>query len=260
MNFGLEGKHALIGGGSKGLGLASALALAREGCRVTLVSRSEQNLRTAANQFESGGVVGLIPADLSTCDGRAECLAKMKSLPPVDILVNNTGGPPPGGSFVHDHQAWEKACEQLLYYVRDMCEAFLPGMRARGWGRVITITSITVKEPSVNLALSNIFRSAVTAYLKGLSKEAASDGVTVNNLLPGAFLTARYEEILAALSLKTGKPVDLLAKDVAARSPQGRFQRLEEFGAAAAFLASSQASGINGVSLPVDGGTLSGLF
>lgn len=260
MDFQISGKHALVGGGSKGLGLASAVALAREGCTISLVSRSMDNLASALDAFPDGSQVHLVDADLSTADGRKACLESARATGPIDILVNNTGGPPAGGSLVHDGNAWQKACDQLLYYVRDMCEGVLPDMKKSGWGRVITITSITVKEPSPMLVLSNVFRAAVTSYLKGLSLEVAAQGITVNTVLPAAFKTARYDELLEAASARTGKSVEELAEEVAARSPQNRFQKPEELGSLVAFLASGPSSGINGSAIAVDGGTLRGLF
>ncbi|MFH0954298.1 MAG: SDR family oxidoreductase [Verrucomicrobiota bacterium] len=259
MNFGLEGRKALIGGASRGLGLATAQALAAEGCEVAIVSRSEDRLREAAKTFENGQVL-TIAADLSTEQGVSKCLAEADAWGPVDVLVNNTGGPPAGRTFDADDQAWQKAYQSLLVYVRKMCEHFVPGMRQRKWGRVITITSFTVKEPVDHLVLSNVFRSGVTAYLKVLAREAAPDGVTVNTVLPGAYRTARYEELMDGMSRTSGKDRETIAQEIAAKLPQRRFQRPEELGAVVAFLASRQASAITGAAIPVEGGMLQGLL
>lgn len=260
MDFGLKGKRALVGGASKGLGLACARALAEEGCAVALVSRSRENLDAALKTLTADTALLPIVADLSTEDGVNTCLRAAQAWGPIDILVNNTGGPPPGTSMEHDEKAWLKACESLLFYVKRMCEALVPPMRERRWGRVITITSKTVKEPAGNLVLSNVFRSAVTAYLKGLSTEVAGDGVTVNTVLPGAFRTERYEQLLDAAVARSGREKEEIAAEIVAELPIHRFQRTEELGALVAFLASEPASGINGTAIPVDGGAIKGLF
>lgn len=260
MNFGLEGKRALVGGASKGLGLACAQALAAEGCAVALVSRSRANLDAALHSFEPTAELLPIEADLSMQSGVDACLRAAREWGTIDVLVNNTGGPPPGTSMEHDEAVWLAACESLLLYIKRMCEALVPPMRSRGWGRVITITSRTVKEPAGNLVLSNVFRTAVTAYLKGLSTEVAVDGVTVNTVLPGAFRTERYEQLLDAAVQRTGKEKEGIAAEIIAELPMRRFQRPEELGVLVAFLASDQASGITGTAIPVDGGAIKGLF
>jgi len=260
MNCGLGAKHALVGGASKGLGLAAAQALAAEGCAVTMVSRSAANLKAARNLLPQSSDVHCVAADLTTRAGLDACAREVAHGGPVDILVNNTGGPPPGGSFAHTDDEWVQAGEALLLYVKRACELFVPGMRERGWGRVITITSRTVKEPAPHLVLSNVYRSGVTAYLKILAKEVAADGVTVNTVLPGAFRTERYEQLLRSAAERTGRTTEEIAREVEEENPQKRFQRPEELGALIAFLASEPASGINGIAIPVDGGGLMGLL
>lgn len=260
MEFGLAGKKALVGGASKGLGLATARALAEEGCDVAIVGRSAQNLEHALGTFGGSQKVKGIQADLGTSDGLSTCFDQADRWGRIDILVNNTGGPPPGGSFDHDEQTWQHAYESLLLYVKKACEHFVPAMRSAGWGRVITITSRTVKEPAAQLVLSNVFRSGVTAYLKVLAREVAPDGVTVNSVLPGAFLTERYEELLEIMASRSGKTREAMAAEVEAGLPQRRFNRPEELGALVAFLASEQASGITGTAVPVDGGSLLSLL
>lgn len=227
---------------------------------MALVSRSRSNLDAALRTF--GPATELLPivADLSTQTGVEACLSAAREWGGIDVLVNNTGGPPPGASMEHDEATWLAACESLLLYVKRMCEALVPAMRSRGWGRVITITSRTVKEPAGNLVLSNVFRTAATAYLKGLSTEVAVDGVTVNTVLPGAFRTERYEQLLDAAVARTGKEKEAIATEIIAELPMRRFQRPEELGALVAFLASDKASGITGTAIPVDGGAIKGLF
>ncbi len=260
MNLGLSGRKALVGGASKGLGLAAARALAAEGCEVAIVSRSEDNLRAAAAGFPAVSRVATIAADLSTADGVKACLARADAWGPVDILVNNTGGPPAGRAFDPDDAAWQKAYESLVVYVRRMCAHFVPGMRAKKWGRVITITSYAVKEPVEHLVLSNVFRAGVTAYLKTLSREVAADGITVNTVLPGAYRTDRYEQLLENAARQTGREKEEVARELIEKLPQRRFQRVEELGALVAFLASAQASGITGAAIPADGGMLQGML
>jgi 3-oxoacyl-[acyl-carrier protein] reductase len=260
VNFGLKGKKALVGGASKGLGLAAAKALASEGCEVAIVSRSQENLKAALQSFAPGQKIIAIEADLATAAGVRACVAKADEWGPVDILVNNTGGPPAGRSFELDEADWMKAYESLLLYTKRMCDHFVPGMRERKWGRVITVTSYAVKEPLEHLVLSNVFRTGVTAYLKVLAKEIAADGVTVNTVLPGAYRTARYEQLLENTAKRSGKDKETVAGELIARLPQRRFQQPEELGALVAFLASEQASGITGAAVPADGGMLQSLL
>lgn len=260
MDLGIAHRRALVGGASAGLGLASAVALAREGCAVAIVSRSAARLRKALESFPAGAEVVPIEADLSTPEGVSACLTAADAWGPVDILVNNTGGPPAGRTFSHGDDAWRQAHDSLLLYVRRMCEHFVPGMRARRWGRIITVTSLTVKEPAPNLVLSNVFRAAVTAYLKGLAREVAADGITVNTVLPGAYHTARYDELIENTMRQSGRSREAVTQELLARLPQGRFQEPAELGALVAFLSSEQAAAVTGAAIPAEGGMLQGLL
>lgn len=260
MNFGLEGKRALVGGASRGLGLAAALALADEGCEVALVSRSEEHLAVAARHFPDGEKVKLIAADLSTQSGIEQCAAALRDWGDPDILINNTGGPPAGASLQFNDDVWRQAHEALLLYVKRICDRFVPPMRKRHWGRVVTIASFTAREPAEQLVLSNVYRAGVLAYMKGLAREVAADGVTVNTVLPGAYLTERYVQLLDHRAQAMGKTRQEVEKEVLAQLPQRRFQRPEELGAVIAFLASHQASAITGAAIPVDGGLLRGIW
>lgn len=260
MDLGIKGRKALVGGASKGLGLAAARALAAEGCAVALVSRSRANLEAAQRGFPAGSDVTIIEADLATPEGVEACIRAADAWGGVDILVNNTGGPAAGRSFELAEDAWRRAHESLLIYVKKMCDRFVPPMRERKWGRVITITSLTVREPVENLVLSNVYRAGLTAYLKGLAREIAADGVTVNSVLPGAYLTERYDQLLENAAKRTGATKEKAAADVVARMPQGRFQQPEELGSIVAFLASERATAITGAAIPCEGGVLRSLF
>ena len=259
MDLGIRGKKALVGGASKGLGLAAAQALADEGCEVAIISRSWENLDQAMRTFKPGQTVTSIAADLSTEEGLLACMEQADAWGSVDILVNNTGGPPAGKSMDLGDDIWRKANESILIFVKKMCDHFVPPMRNRKWGRVITITSLTVREPVENLVLSNVYRAGVTAYLKGLAREVAGDGITVNSIMPGAYLTERYEQLIANTMSATGKKRDDVANDILARLPQGRFQHPAELGAITAFLASEKASAITGAAIPAEGGMLRGM-
>lgn len=259
MDLGIKGRRALVGGASKGLGLAAARALADEGCAVAIVSRSRANLDVAVRGFPGGADVLAIEADLSTPEGVASCISRADAWGSVDILVNNTGGPPAGRSFELPEEAWHRAHESLVIYVKKICDHFVPRMREQKWGRVITITSLTVREPADNLVLSNVYRAGLTAYLKVLAREVAADGVTVNSVLPGAYLTERYEQLLDNVAKRTGGTRESAAAEAIARLPQGRFQQPAELGAIVAFLASERATAITGAAVPCEGGMLRGL-
>lgn len=260
MDLGLVGKRALVGGGSKGLGLAAALALAREGCLVAIVSRSKENLEHAKAQFPDPSSVLTIAADLSTREG-IDCIsASIREWGNPDILVNNTGGPPAGRFFELSEEQWARAHESLLLYVKRMCDLFVPHMREQKWGRIITIASYTAREPVDNLTLSNVYRAGILAYAKTLARELAPYGITVNTVLPGAYLTERYQALLQHRAKTTGRAIDDVQREVLAQLPQGRFQQPEELGAVVAFLASVKASAITGAAIPVEGGLLRGIW
>jgi len=263
MNLGLKGKSALVGGASRGLGYACAHNLAAEGARVTLCSRDETDISRAAERIrdETGGQVHAVAADQSTPDGIERMLREARErFGPIDILVNNTGGPPPGLFADHDDDAWQAAFEGLILSVVRLCRGVLPEMIARGWGRIITNTSFTVKEPAEQLVLSNALRAAVVALSKTLSREVAASGITVNCVAPGAFDTERLERLFDAQALAQGITPEEIRQQWTDRIPAARILESKELAAAIAFLASEQAAAITGVCLPVDGGMLHGLF
>ncbi len=250
MDLGISGRRAAVAAASAGLGLASARALAAEGARVAVCGRDQRRLddAVAAITREGGDAVGLV-ADVSTTSGAAGFVAEAtEALGGLDILVPNAGGPPPGTFASTDLDAYGPALELNLLSTVAMCKAAVPALVAQGWGRVVAITSISVRQPIDVLILSNTARAGVTGFLKTLALEVAPHGVTVNTVQPGSHATDRMT------SLHGG---DLQA--VAASTPTGAVGRPEDFGAAVAFLCSDHARFITGASLPVDGGVHKGL-
>jgi 3-oxoacyl-[acyl-carrier protein] reductase len=263
MDLGLRGKVALVAAASRGLGRAIATELANEGTNLVLCARGADGLAAARNEIASatGVEVHAVVADLSTLDGVQrvvnEALARYSN---VDILVTNAGGPPAGTFDMHAWDAWERAVNLTLRSVVEMTRAVLPGMRQRKWGRIINVTSIAVKQPVDNLMLSNSVRSAVTGFARTLANEVATDGVTVNNILPGYTRTERVEELAAATAAKEGlTPADIVGR-FEKEIPMRRLGEPAEFAALAAFLASERASYITGQSIAVDGGWIRGLL
>ncbi len=254
----LNGKNALIGGGSDGIGLASAQALARTGANITLVARNEERLQTALatldisqNQQHDFLVLDFaqpaqVENDLSAYLG--------KNNPTFHILVNNSGGPAAGAAHTAALDAFAAAFAQHLLSAQVLLKALLPNMRASGYGRIINIISTSVKQPLPNLGVSNTIRGAVASWAKTLSLELAADGITVNNVLPGATNTARLQTLIEQKSKKTGASIESVTEEMLAEIPARRFAEPQEIAAAVAFLASPAAAYINGINLPVDGG------
>lgn len=242
MDLGIAGKVALVTGASRGLGFAAAAALAAEGCRVAICGRDTARITEAAASIGAHPIV----ADMSAPDGPKRAVAKAAdALGPVDILVANAGGPVPGGFLDVTEDDWEKAVQQNLMGTIRLMAAAVPGMRERGWGRIVTITSRTVREAIDGLVLSNATRAGVAGAVRTLAREVARDGVTVNNVLPGSFATERLVELHGS------------AEAVAQRgkeTPMGRIGEACELGAVIVFLASRQASYLTGASILVDGG------
>lgn len=262
MDLGLRDKVALVAAASKGLGRAIAEQLAAEGASVIICARGEDDLLIAKRSIESrtAANVHAIVADVSDAaqlDKLAkEALAKWGR---VDVLVTNSGGPPSGPFETFDWAVWDNALKVLLRSAVELTRAVLPGMRERKWGRIINVTSITVKQPVDNLMLSNSIRAAVTGFARTLANEVATDGITVNNVLPGYTRTERVEQLADATAAREG----LTRRDVVARFenqiPMRRLGEPQEFAALAAFLASTHASYITGQSIAVDGGWIKSL-
>ncbi|HXS33928.1 MAG TPA: SDR family oxidoreductase [Solirubrobacterales bacterium] len=247
MDLGLEGRVALVMGASRGLGRAIAAALAREGARVAIASRSGEKLEQAT--AEIGDAVTPFVADASDLDRLATLPAEVaEALGPVEILVTNTGGPPFGGALDHELEDWETAYRSLVLAPRLLTGAVLPGMRERSWGRIVNVGSTSTREPIPGLNLSNAHRMAAVGFLKTLSQEVAADGITVNTVATGRFGTERLADHTGSLE----------AAEEAAKQevPAARLGRPEEYGDLVTFLCSDRAAYITGTVIPIDGGLL----
>lgn len=251
MDLGIKGRRALIMGASRGLGRAIAEGLLAEGVAVTAVARN-----AATIEAWGGGMSGLtaVSADLSDVAAIDALADRLLADDGVDILVNNSGGPPPGPAATMARADWLRQFETMAANLFHLSGRLLPPMRERGWGRIVTVASSGVEQPIPNLALSNGIRAAVLGWSKTLAAEVAGDGVTVNVVLPGRIETTRLAELDAANAARSGSSVEAVQKASIAAIPAGRYGRPEEFAAAVVFLASNQASYVTGTKLRVDGG------
>ena len=251
MDLNLAGRRALVTGASTGLGKSTALALAQEGVEVTIASRSEEKLVAAKEEITSlvpSAAVHIVPADVTSNEAVALMAATAEeAMGGVDILIANAGGPPPGNFASTSLDAYAEALQLNLVSTVAMCSALVPAMQQRKWGRVVAITSLSVREPIGTLILSNTARAGVTGFLKTLAREVASDGVTVNSLQPGLHRTPRLEALHANLA------------ESAAAIPAGIIGDPDDFGRVAAFLCSDFAKFITGAAIPLDGGAAHGL-
>ena len=266
MDLGIAGKWALVGGASKGLGWGCARALALEGVNVVMVARGAEVLNKAVDDLrdETGGKVKLIALaqDITTSAGR-EAIWNVAGGPgkDYDIVVTNAGGPPPGDFRDWDREAWIKAIDGNMLTPIELIKATVDGMAARGFGRIVNITSSAVKAPIDVLGLSNGARSGLTGFVAGAARsKIAASGVTINNLLPGKFDTDRLATTLGMAAQKTGKTIEDVRQAQQATIPAGRFGTPEEFGAICAFLCSQQAGYITGQNILPDGGAYPGTY
>ncbi len=262
MDLGISGKWALVCAASKGLGKGCAAALVKEGVNVVITARGAEALEAAAAELRAlnGAVqVKAVAGDIATEAGRAAALA---ACPQVDILVNNAGGPPPGDFRDWDRTAWIKALDANMLTPIELIKATVDGMAARGFGRVVNITSGAVKAPIDFLGLSNGARSGLTGFVAGTARQPrlASRNVTINNLLPGSFDTDRLRAGFASVAAKSGQPLESVADSRRKLVPAQRFGTAEEFGAFCAFLCSVQAGYLTGQNILLDGGAYPGTF
>ena len=262
MNEGLPDRVALVCAASKGLGRACAEALARDGVRLAICARGAAALaETAAALKASGADVLPIEADLRRGDDVTRAIeTTVAAFGGLDILVTNTGGPPPGPFMSIDERAWLDAIDSLLLSVVRLCRGAIPHLQARGGGRIINITSISVKQPIAGLVLSNSLRAAVTGLAKTLSVELAPHNILVNCVAPGYTRTDRVMELADATAAREGITAEQAERRIIDMVPLGRLGTPEEFGAVVRFLASPAASFITGTTIPVDGGWVRGLL
>ncbi|WP_048647404.1 SDR family oxidoreductase [Nitratireductor soli] len=255
MDLGLKNKRALVLGASRGLGAAIAEGLAREGVNVTAAARNKEAIAAWAGKLPEGaGTVTVTPLDLSDLAAIDALVDKLLAEGGVDILVNNTGGPPPSTALDAKRGDWLANFETMAANIFHLTQRLLPAMRERKWGRVLTITSSGVEQPIPVLALSNGIRSAIVGWSKTLSSEVAKDGVTVNILMPGRIHTQRVVELDTAAAQRSGKAVEDVSAAAAETIPMGRYGDPEEFANVAVFLASERASYVTGAKIRIDGG------
>ena len=259
MDLGIASKTALVCAASKGLGRGCALALARNGVLVTITARSREALEAAADEIAkaTGTDVSAVAGDITTPEGRE---AALKACPEPDILVNNAGGPPPGDFRDWDEGDWVKAVNANMITPIMLTRAVIDRMADRGFGRIVNITSSSVKMPIPQLGLSNGARAGLTGFIAGVARQIAPKGVTINNILPGRFATDRLRGTIAAQARSAGRDVAEVEAESEAQIPARRFGRPEEFGELCAFLCSVQAGYITGQNVLIDGGMYPGTF
>ena len=263
MDLGIRGRVAVVAGSSQGLGRAVADALAAEGADLVINSRSHEKLLAVKSEIveATGARVEVAPCDLTPAGGAAELIAAAeKAFGKVDILITNTGGPPAGMFEDHSVEAWDEAIQQNFNSVVNLVRAVLPGMKERRWGRIVNVTSISVKQPVKGLILSNSIRAGVTGFAKTISNEVGEFNVTVNNVLPGFTRTERLVQLAEAVADRDGITVDSAYAGWTEEIPMARLAEPHELGSLAAFLCSEQASYVTGQSIAVDGGWIKGLI
>lgn len=259
MDFGIKGRTAIVCASSKGLGRGCAFSLAREGVNLVISARGKEALeKTAAEIRAATGVkVTAVACDITTEGGRAQVLA---ACPNPDILVNNAGGPPPGDFRNWTRDTWIAALDANMLTPIELIKATVDGMIARKFGRIVNITSSSVKAPIEILGLSNGARSGLTGFVAGIARKTVAHNVTINNLLPGAFDTDRIRTTVEAQAKTRGISVDAVRKERMAQCPAGRFGDPAEFGDACAYLCSAQAGYVTGQNFLIDGGAYPGTY
>ena len=257
MDMGIAGRSALVCGASAGLGYACAEALVKEGVNVLIAARTEGPLAEAVERLGAlgGGHVESIAADVTTAEGRAKIFAAPRAF---DILVTNAGGPPPGDFRNWDEATWIRALQSNMLTPIELIRLTVDGMMERGFGRIVNITSSAVKAPVDGLGLSNGARAGLTGFVAGLARTTVGKGVTINNLLPGTFNTARLAGNFEALAKREGKTAEEVRTARIARHPARRLGEPSELGAACVFLCSAHSGYINGQNLLLDGGSFPG--
>jgi 3-oxoacyl-[acyl-carrier protein] reductase len=256
MANGMNGEHALVCGSTQGIGKATAIALAEEGASITLLARDRAALEGTLRTLDTsrGQQHGLIAVDMSDTGALADAVGKWVERHPVSVLVNNTGGPPPGQAHEAVVEAFEAAFRLHLLSYQTLVRAIVPGMKARRHGRIVNIISTSVKQPLPNLGVSNTIRGAVANWSKTLANELGPFNITVNNVLPGATSTERLAAIVRNKAAKSGTSEAAAAEEMMNEIPLRRFARPEEIAAAVVFLAGPSGAYVNGINLPVDGG------
>jgi len=259
MDLGIKGKRALVCAASKGLGRACAMSLAREGVDVTIVARGREALESTAEEIRkaAGVQVTAIAADITSEAGRAAALA---ACPQPDILVNNAGGPPPGDFRDWSREDWIKAVDANMLTPIELIKATVDGMIARRFGRIVNITSNSVKAPIEELGLSNAARSGLTGFVAGLARKTVRQNVTINNILPGQFMTDRLKTRLTVNARESGVTLEQYLDRRSQVIPAGRFGDPHEFGELCAYVCSVQAAFITGQNFLIDGGTYPGTY
>ena len=258
MDLGIQGKVALVMASSRGLGQAMAVSLAREGVKVAVTGRNAEGLQKSVELIEAAGGNALaLSWDLSDPNVIDGLVAKVeKELGPIDILINNTGGPPPTLAIGQDPALWQKSFNDMVLSLIAITDRVIPGMRQRKWGRIITSTTSGAVAPIKNLAISNTLRAALLAWSKTLAAEVAADGITVNVIMPGRIATDRLRQLDEARAKREGISFEEVMKSSLSQIPMGRYGDPREYGDAAAFLASQNASFITGTVMRVDGGQI----
>jgi 3-oxoacyl-[acyl-carrier protein] reductase len=263
MDLGLNGRVALVAAASRGLGQAVAVALAEEGARVAMFSRRQEAIEAAAAEVRRRTGAELLPlaADVNNPQDLEQVVrATVEQFGRLDILVNNAGGPPPGTFDTLSEEQWQQAVNLTLMSAVRLTRLALPHLRTQGGGRIINLTSSSVREPIANLMLSNAIRSAVAGWAKTLATELAPENILVNCVAPGRIDTERLQELDAANAQRQGRPAEEIRRANETAIPLGRYGQPEEFAAAVAFLASERASYITGTTLYVDGGKLASVL